>query len=997
MPADLYWDWLQVPREKRPPNYFDLLGLAAGVEDAAAIEQAAKRQVERVKEHLDGAQAAEGAKLLQEIAAARATLLDAGKRSKYVAALVSPTGSSVQPWWQDPAKRPAAKTAVKTAPARAAAPPIIKPKTSEFQGLNAARRPARSAGSGVAMFAILGGAALVLIAAIAVAIIIFSSDKSAGTERAAATSQNNTPTTNRPDSPSTRLEPETSEPFKSVFLTQTDPPPENAGKPKEAKKYERHTGLVQAVSLASNGQRFLSGGEGGVFEWDLPSGKSFLRHEFKVPAAAVCYLPGTKLAACADEGSILVLDLPTNKVRSTLKNPRGLLLAVTACCDGKHLLSGGNDGTLRWWDIARTEPEKSADLGETVHINCLAISRDGKFAAVGCNDGSVSVWELPALKKIWEKKQHRGAITGVAISPGGKQVASASIDQNIRVWNSENGNGVGVFPGHQGGTLCVAFLEKSPGLVSGGRDGAVKFWSFESGLALRSLPISGPILCLAVAASDDYVIVGGSAGMLQMLPMPEMDFEKVAAESPPAKKLALPNAEEVAVAANMLRAKYKPELDQSRPEVLSGLAEQFLTRAGGKAQPPQRLALFHVARELFIRLGRLDSTFKTIEQNSLWFEIDDLAERVKVLEPLIAAMPAAGQKSIVDAAVKLLGRADAEARADVAKQILAAMDRSAAKSGLAALTGQVGAIRKQREQDAKVSARLVELRAKLKATPNDRDANLAIGLLLCSRHEWKEGLPHLVKGADAKLADLAKQDVAEPKEAKRRLALAQAWADAADKLDAKLLCLQRAKYWVELAEPAASAEDKPKATLLLGQVSAQISALAKSKEPQPATSPEKPKKKTESVVRRNNFNTFRNEATFKNQWKSEGSSRWENTGLRLLDLPVSIQSTFQLLDNWKMEIDAVYDGRELVIEVNKQVITVRPTRTEPAIYLERKGKKLTYALVGTRPTVSTISLTDEALEPSTVTIKLQGRPNPSRSEGMLIPRIVVNGPVKMAE
>lgn len=1004
MPADLYWDWLKVPREKRPVNFFDLLGLSAGVEDVAAIEQAAKRQVERVKQHLDGPQAAEGAKLLQEIAAARATLIDPAKRGKYLASLLSP-GGAVQPWWQDPSKRPAAKVAEKPAaavqPKRLAAPPIVNPKSSTFSGMHVSpgRRSDRSAGSKTVLFALLSGGGLVLVAAIAVAFVIFNSNKPQPTEQVRATEKtNNSPPTLPIQNGTPTNGAENHEPTKSMFLTEADPKSDDSGTPAQPMKYERHTGLVQAVALAPHGRRFLSGGEGGVFEWDRPSGKSFLRHQFKVPASAVCYLPGARLAACADEGSVLVIDLSTNKVKATLKNPSGQLLAMAGGADGKHLLTGGSDGSLRWWDIDKAEPQKAIDLGDSVQIHSLAISRDGKFAAVGCNDGNVGVWELPSLKKVWQTKRHQGTVTGVAFSPDGSRVASASIDKSIAVFQSESGKGVAMFPGHQGGALCVAFLEKSPGLVSGGRDGSLKFWSFESGYAVRSVSLSGPILCLAVAPTDGYVIAGGSAGMLQMLPMPELEFGSVVKDEPPAKKLAIPAAEEIEAASTMLRAKYMAELDQAKPDDLLALAEQLLTKAGSKIQSPQRLALFQMARDLFVRLGKLDSAFKAIEESGRWFEIDEFAEKAKSLAPIITAAPPTGQKPIFEAAEKLLRRAESESRPDLSKLILTAMEQSSEKSGSAELTKQVAAIKKQREQDAALAAKLNELQTKLKAAPDDRDAHLALGLILCSKQNWKDGLAHVAKGPDARLADLAKQDLAEPKEAKPRLKLAQAWADAADKvLEAKRVCYLRAKYWVELAEPNLLAEDKANATLLLGQVAAKISALSPTKEPANGNG-EKPKKTLEPVVRRN-FNTFRSEATIKSNWKVEGSSRMEALGLRLLDNPVSMQSTFQLIDNWKMEIVAEYDGRQMLIEVNKQTITLTPTRSQPAFYLERKGKKLTYAIASTRglPTLNTISLPDDALEPSAISIKLEGVPFPNRKDGMLIGRIVVNGPVKVEE
>jgi WD domain, G-beta repeat len=1010
MAGDLYWEWLRVPPEKRPPNHFDLLGLPADVADVAAIEQAAGRQVQRVKEQLDGPQAAEGAKLLQEIAAARTTLIDPAKRARYVASLASPgsPAASPQPWWQDASKKPAAKPATQAGPATAVKPvPVVKTvapaKPSAFQGMTSrpGARPTKKSGPNLALLLVFGGgAALVLVAAVVAAVVVFGSGSTKTEQAQNSNSEKQNTGPSKPAGPSrTNHEPENHEPSKSEFLTEIDPPPDANAKLTATKKFERHTGLVQALSLAPHGRRFLSGGEGGVFEWDLSSAKSFLRHQFKnVPATSSAYLPGTRLYACADEGSVVIRDLATNQTRNTLKCPRGLLLAMAAASDGRHLLTGGNDGTLRWWDVNLAEPEKEIEAGDSVQVYCVAVSRDGKLAAAGGKDGSLGVWEIASKKKLWQSKQHRNSVTAVAFSPDSKRIASASLDNSVAVWDADGGARVALFPGHETGAYCVSFLDKSPGLVSGGHDNTLRFWNLESGLSLRTLSLAASPHCLAVGPGDAFVIVGGAGGMLLAVPRPELDFETIVKEEPPEKKLPLPAAEDVDAALSALRLKLKQELESAKADDLAALAERLFQKAGGKVLPSQRLALFREARELFTKAGKLESALKTIDQTDRWFEIDDLGEKTTVLIALIPVTPAPGQKAIVELGLKLLQRTDSEARPDLGTQILPALDQAAEKSAVPELKKSIATLRKQRETEAMAVAKLNELQTKLKAAPNDKELNLTYGLLLCSRHEWKDGLAHLAKGSDAKLADLAAQDIKEPKEAKPRFELGQAWADAAEKAaDAKLTCLQRAKYWVERAEPGLFGEDKPKATLLLGQVSAKISTLAPK---EAAGGPDKPapRKIGEPVVRRN-FNTLRDEATFKTQWKIEGSSRWENSGLRLLENPVSLQSTFQLIDNWRMEIVADYDGRELVIQVNKQTITLQPTRNEPVIYLERKGKKLSYVLANLRalPTVNTISLPDDALLPSAISIKLEGVPYTNRKEGMLLPRIVVAGPVKVEE
>jgi hypothetical protein len=91
--------------------------------------------------------------------------------------------------------------------------------------------------------------------------------------------------------------------------------------------------------------------------------------------------------------------------------------------------------------------------------------------------------------------------------------------------------------------------------------------------------------------------------------------------------------------------------------------------------------------------------------------------------------------------------------------------------------------------------------AKLKASPDDGDAHLLLGRCCCLDDDWKKGLPHLAKGSDAQLRQLAEQDVASPKETAVQLRLADGWwtlGEARQGEEADALRL-RAGYWYDRA------------------------------------------------------------------------------------------------------------------------------------------------------------------------------------------------------
>jgi hypothetical protein len=96
---DPYELWLDIPSNRRPPTYYDLLGLKPGESDAARIDQAALRRMSRVRQHQVGPHGDQSQEILSELARARLVLLDPDRRADYDAGLArsSPGGAGCLP------------------------------------------------------------------------------------------------------------------------------------------------------------------------------------------------------------------------------------------------------------------------------------------------------------------------------------------------------------------------------------------------------------------------------------------------------------------------------------------------------------------------------------------------------------------------------------------------------------------------------------------------------------------------------------------------------------------------------------------------------------------------------------------------------------------------------------------------------------------------------------------------------------------------------------
>jgi hypothetical protein len=80
---DPYHEWLGIPASEQPPHHYRLLGISVFEESPTVIENAADQRMAHLRTFQTGKHAAESQRLLNEVAAARISLLNLEKKSLY--------------------------------------------------------------------------------------------------------------------------------------------------------------------------------------------------------------------------------------------------------------------------------------------------------------------------------------------------------------------------------------------------------------------------------------------------------------------------------------------------------------------------------------------------------------------------------------------------------------------------------------------------------------------------------------------------------------------------------------------------------------------------------------------------------------------------------------------------------------------------------------------------------------------------------------------------
>lgn len=184
--------------------------------------------------------------------------------------------------------------------------------------------------------------------------------------------------------------------------------------------------------------------------------------------------------------------------------------------DGRRILSGSWDCTLRLWD-AQTGRQLVVFEGHSGPVNTCDFSANGEFVVSGSSDCTLNIWDPHTGMIDATLTGHRGSVLGCAISPASDRIASASADGTVRLWDAATAEPVAVFRGHTAAVNSCDFSPDGSRLASGSSDGTLKIWEVARAIELRTLDKHTlAVWCCSFSPSGELIASGSSDRTLRI-------------------------------------------------------------------------------------------------------------------------------------------------------------------------------------------------------------------------------------------------------------------------------------------------------------------------------------------------------------------------------------------------------------------------------------------------------------------------------------------------
>lgn len=220
---------------------------------------------------------------------------------------------------------------------------------------------------------------------------------------------------------------------------------------------------------------------------------------------------GKYILSGGKDNTVKLWNASTGKEIRTFMGHSGWVYSVAFTPDGRYAVSGSSDKTIRIWDIATGKAERTFSGEE--EIRSMVLSPDGRcILAAGKgydftthdNYFTVKALSIEDGKKLWKSQRYKGFEPHVTFFPDGKYGLSS--EGGIKMWDMRSGKLIREFADSNYDSSITVFPDGKRVLSSKFKN--LRIWDVETGVPIKELPGHDTIDTVALSPDGRYALSG---------------------------------------------------------------------------------------------------------------------------------------------------------------------------------------------------------------------------------------------------------------------------------------------------------------------------------------------------------------------------------------------------------------------------------------------------------------------------------------------------------
>ena len=286
------------------------------------------------------------------------------------------------------------------------------------------------------------------------------------------------------------------------------------------RSFKGNNETISSCIFTPNMKQAISGTENGnIFVWNFkPQMRPFKFSQHKGAITDLAINPlGDIIASSSTDHTVRLWTNAVGGKNKILKCHPSPIRSVDFSSDGKFLMTGSNDKTIKIFELYPKHKFISSYKGHSNWVRCARFSPDNRLIGSCGDDNAVIIFDVEQKSVNYRFLDHTSNVNSCRFSPDGTIIASAGDDGKIKLFDIRMGRLIQHYDAHNDKINCISYHQSGNYIISGSDDSTIKIWDLKMGQILYTVHgHRGKVKSVNFNIDGDYFCSGGEDSIVMV-------------------------------------------------------------------------------------------------------------------------------------------------------------------------------------------------------------------------------------------------------------------------------------------------------------------------------------------------------------------------------------------------------------------------------------------------------------------------------------------------